>query len=138
MHRTLLILFLPLLLVGCSRWKTNEEYLDYLASIVLTFQVKHGMLPETFSIAHEDSGIILPNRGDRNGNSLVYVRFPPDAFVFRSYGRNNKDDNGSGDDLDIYYVRGKKANRDDFLVHAAAHTDPTRWDIYKGMFRKEK
>lgn len=136
MHRPLIIFLLPLLLVACSRWKTNEEYLDYLASIVLNYQVKHGKLPEHFSVAHDDSGIILPNRGDKNGNGLVYMQFPPNAFVFRSFGRNNKDDSGEGDDLDLYYVRGKKVTRKDFLSHAAAHTDPIRWDSYKAMIRK--
>jgi hypothetical protein len=135
MRRLISILALALLATSCSRWRTNEEYLDYLASIVIQYQNKHGSFPEHFSVAHEDSGIILPNRGDKNGNGLIYLRFEPNCFMFRSYGANNKDDKGEGDDLDIYYIGGKKVGRTIFKDYVSKNTDPLFWSIYRELFK---
>jgi hypothetical protein len=132
---TLILLTLALAACG-TRWKTNEDYLDYLASIVLKYQSKHGNLPGGFETAHKDSGITLPNRGDKFGNSLAYYQFENRAFMFRSYGTNQKDDLGHNDDLDLYYLDGKKVKRVDMM--AAVRTMPDfRWEV-PSIFGEEK
>ena len=126
-----------LLLIGCSsQWSTNEEYLDYLASIVIDYQSKQGAVPESFENAHNASNVVLPNRGDKYGRTLVYFNFPPDAFMFRSYGTNQKDDLGFEDDLDVYYIKTKKTNRSNFISHIKTQNDPLQWEAFKTVFEK--
>jgi len=121
---------------GCSKWKTNEDYLDYLASLVIQYQNKKGSVPESFGQAHAESGVTLPNRGDKNGRSLAYVGFQPDAFMFRSYGENNKDDFGLGDDFDIYYIAEKKVTRETLITYLKIKKDSEYWYVYGSMFQK--
>src|SRR5690606_6649430 len=83
------------------------DYLNYLASLDIQYQNKHGAVPESFDQAHSESGVVLPNRGDKYGRGLAYVDFQPDAFMFRSYGVNNHNVLGLGVELGIYYIAGK-------------------------------
>jgi len=136
MNRPLLFILL-LLVAGCSKWKTNEDYLNYLASLVIQYQNKHGAVPESFDQAHSESGVVLPNRGDKYGRGLAYVDFQPDAFMFRSYGENNQNDLGFGDDLDIYYIAGKKVPREALIAYLKSKKDSYYWDIYGSWFQKE-
>jgi hypothetical protein len=113
----IILLVLPTFLKGCSYPGTNEEYMNYLASIVLQYQKKHGKVPEGFEIAHRESKIVLPNRGDKNGDPYVYRRVGSKAFFFRGYGRDGKNNLGLGDDTDVYYVETKKVNREEFIQY---------------------
>jgi hypothetical protein len=122
-------------LIGCSKlWQTNEEYLDYLSSIVIQYQLKHGVVPDNEDKALQESGITLFNRGDINGNSLAYFQLPPNSFMFRSYGRNLKNDKGLSDDLDVYYVNKKKVNRMEFVSEINKNSDYR--EIYDNLFDK--
>ncbi|MBN1889307.1 MAG: hypothetical protein JW850_15035 [Thermoflexales bacterium] len=79
---------------------------DTLGAIVLGYQERHGRLPDTFAEAHEESGVVLPNRGDVAGRTLIYVKTGEDSFYFLSYGPNGKNDAGLGDDLKVEYQAG--------------------------------
>lgn len=132
----ILLAFLSLFaLVGCSsQWQTNEDYLDYLSSIVIRYQVKHGKISKDFGDVLRESKVILPNRGDIDGYPLVYYVFPPNSFMFRSYGKNRKDDKGLLDDLDVYYINGAKVNRREFISEFSK--DPIYREVYSGLFEK--
>jgi hypothetical protein len=133
--RILLTILFCFVLFGCFRqWQTNEDYLDYLASIVIRYQDKHGKVPRVFEEAHEESGITLPNRGDINGGSLGYYALPPNAFMFRALGKNRKDDKGLADDLDIYYVNKAKVGRKEFITEL--NRDPIYRESYSDLFSK--
>jgi hypothetical protein len=112
----IILIVLPTFLQGLSYPGTNEEYVNYLASIVVQYQRKHGKAPEGFEMAHRESKIVLPHRGDKNG-ALVYRRIGDKAFFLRGYGRDRKDDLGLGDDTDVYYVEMKKVNREEFIQY---------------------
>ena len=107
-----IILALACLLVGCSRSDAaqrsqNCTYIqDTLGSIVLDFKEEHGHLPDSFEEAHKDSGVVLPNRGDAFGRSLIYKKTGEDSFYFLSYGPNNEFEDGLGDDLKVEYQSG--------------------------------
>jgi hypothetical protein len=113
---TIILIALLAFLQGHSYPGTNEEYVNYLASIVVQYQKKHGKTPEGFEMAHRESKIVLPHRGDKNG-ALVYRRIGDKAFFFRGFGRDRKDDLGLGDDTDVYYVEMKKVNREEFIQY---------------------
>lgn len=134
----LLIVAAILAVSGCSKWKTNEDYMSYLASLVLQYQNKHGAVPEYFELAHTESGVVLPNRGDKYGRGLAYVGFQPDAFMLRSYGENNQNDLGLGDDLDIYYIEGKRVSREDMIAHLKNNQESYYWEVYGSWFQKQE
>ena len=124
------------LICGCSgnTFKSNEDYISYLSSIIVNYQKKHGKTPESFDIAFEESGITLPNRGDINGGSLAYYRMGDNAFMFRATGKNSKDDLGRGDDTDVYYVNQTKVSRDTFIKFVQTDNDRALWQVYHSLF----
>lgn len=86
----------------------NIEYMrDTLAPLVLAFEQSHGEVPESFSQAHDESGIVLPNRGDYYGRSMVYQKRGPNSFRFVSFGANGQYDDGEVDDVVVEFIDGK-------------------------------
>ena len=85
----------------------NEKYLkETLGLIILDYAKKHGEVPENFEEAHDESGIVLPNRGDYFGQSLAYRKIGKMSFYLHSYGANRRDDGGKGDDIYVEYKSG--------------------------------
>lgn len=121
--KKIILLILYLFIVSCSnQWQTNEEYLDYLASLAIKYQAKHGKLPIDIEQAIQGTDIILPNRGDLNADPYAYIQIEhTNVFMIRSYGENKNNDKGLADDLDIYYINGEKASREEFISELNKH-----------------
>jgi len=132
----MLILFA---MAGCAdnRFKTNEEYLDYLASIVTTYQKKHGATPEQFDQALEESGLMLNHRGDLDGRHLSYFNFGEKAFMFRANGENRQSDLGLLDDTDVYFIEMKKVTRDEFIKYSKTNNGGMYWDACGFLFSNQ-
>jgi hypothetical protein len=133
--KNILLIFLLIFLAGCSsHWNTNEEYLDYLSSLVINYQSKYGKVPEGFDLAHQESGVTLTHKSDLDGNPLIYIDFQPNAFMFRSYGQNDRDDRGSVDDFDVYYVDKKKVTREVLISLLKNKSESFYWAAYSNLF----
>jgi hypothetical protein len=128
------LLILPMFLNGRPYPGTNEEYLNHLASIVLLYQKKHSKTPEGFEIAHRESKIVLPRRGDKNGNSLLYRKIDDKSFFFRALGQNRKDELGLGDDLDVYYINMEKVDRKEFIQYIKQLDEQIKAEYYLDFF----
>jgi hypothetical protein len=110
-------------------WRTrdNEAYIDDLASLVVRYQYRHESPPDGFEAALGESGVTLRNRGDAYGRSLAYYRFGDRGFMFRAYGANGEDNVGLGDDLDIYYLDGRRVSREAFIRYAQSLDHGNLW-----------
>lgn len=84
----------------------NQKYLQRLSLIVNRYIEKNHRVPNSFDEAFAASGEKLPNRGDADGNPLVYIRFSDRIYVMRSFGPNRKNDMGSADDVVLNYLNG--------------------------------
>ena len=84
----------------------NERYLLRLSSIVNRYIEKNHSIPDSSDKAFRDSGEMLPNRGDADGNSYIYIRFSDRIYLLRSFGPNRKNDYGSVDDVVLNYLNG--------------------------------
>jgi len=84
----------------------NQKYLQRLSLIVNRYIEKNRKVPNNFEEALAGSGERLPNRGDADGNPLVYIRFSDRIYVMRSFGPNRKNDMGSADDVVLNYLNG--------------------------------
>lgn len=91
---------------AASNKAKNQKYLQRLSSIVNRYIEKNHKVPDSFGEAFAASGEMLPNRGDADGNPLVYIRFSDRIYVMRSFGPNKKNDFGSGDDVVLNYLNG--------------------------------
>ena len=56
--------------------------------------------------------------------------------MFRSEGKNDKSDNGYGDDIDIIYIDDKRVEKEYFLSWAEENVDPVFWEVYQVIFIK--
>jgi hypothetical protein len=121
-----LSLALGLALVSC-RTHDNEAYIDYLASLVVRYQERHGSPPDGFEAALGESGVTLRNRGDAYGRSLAYYRFGDRGFMFRAYGANGEDNLGLDDDLDIYYLDERRVPREAFIQYVQSLDHGNLW-----------
>jgi hypothetical protein len=128
------LLILPTFLKGSLYPGTNEKYMDHIASIVLLYQKKHGKTPEGFEIAHRESKVVLPARGDRNGNPLRYERIDDKTFFFRSLGKNRKGDLGLGDDFDVYYINMEKVDQKEFIQYIKQLDEQIEAEYYLDFF----
>ncbi|MUG91563.1 hypothetical protein F7734_03295 [Scytonema sp. UIC 10036] len=114
MPKSIISIFLLNLLVACHTSTTQQRFQNcsYIkekpGKIVLDFQKKHDRIPSSFEEAHQDSQVILPNRGDAFGNSLIYRKTGESSFYFLSYGMNGKFEDGQGDDLKVIYDKNWK------------------------------
>ena len=88
----------------------NEKYVERLSAIVDRYIEENQAAPDSFGEALEASGEMLPNRGDADGNSLVYVRLGDRIYVLRTVGRNQKDDR---DDVQVIYLNGNYVSFED-------------------------
>jgi hypothetical protein len=127
---------LGLVLASCSRGsrEENETYVDHLASLVLRYQERHGSPPQGFEEAHKESGVALPNRGDKYGRPLIYIKCGDRGFMFRANGDNRKDDLGLGDDVDLYYLDGKRVAREEFIAYLKGIDHGDFWLTYRELF----
>ena len=121
------VILVVVISLGVLSWKThfpgtNREYLRYLASIVMRYRTAHGALPEGFEQAHTDSGIILPNRGDKYGRGLSYIRCDDRAFFLRSVGANHREEQGLGDDESVYWIDANEVDRETFVRYLTGKT----------------
>ena len=91
---------------AASNKSKNQKYLQRLSVIVNRYIEKNHKVPETFGKALDGSGELLPNRGDADGNSLMYIRFSDRIYLLRSFGSNRKNEFGSGDDAVVNYLNG--------------------------------
>ena len=84
----------------------NQKYLRRLSSIVNRYIEQNHTTPDSFAEAHAVSGEKLPNRGDADGNPYTYIRLSDRIYLLRSYGSNEKNDRGAGDDVVLNYLDG--------------------------------
>ena len=98
---------------SCSQQKylgdraKNIEYMqDTLGAIVIEYRDEYGELPQQFDLALSKSDTVLPHRGDRFGQPLIYQKTGQNSFYFLSYGKNGKYENGGGDDIKVIYDEG--------------------------------
>jgi hypothetical protein len=114
--------------------QANEEYLNHLASIIVGYQSRHRSIPKSFEVAHQESGVFLPNRGDVNGLALIYHKLGDRAFMFRVYGKNGQDDYGLADDLDVYYLDGHRVGRQEIVAYMKTSDRGDLWMNLKAYF----
>jgi hypothetical protein len=127
----LLIGILAQFIFGREDRVANEQYLVSLAKIVIEYKTAKGKLPDTFEEAHEYSHKVLPNRGDKYGHSLIYTSFSGKAFLLRSYGQDNIDNHGLGDDIDVIFLDDKQITREQFLAWAKTVLDAEEYRLLK-------
>jgi hypothetical protein len=130
------ILSCLVILVGCAKkWNDNQEYMNYLASLIIECRTSQGSLPKNVDEVVSRLNVTLPNRGDLDGNPLFYGKIDNEAFMMRSYGVNRENDFGGGDDLDIYYIEGKPVNRLTFISFLKSYNNGLFWAIFGDQFR---
>ncbi len=74
-RKNLAIVALGFCLTSCTM-RSNDAYIDGLAALVVRYQERHGSPPDRFEAAHQESGVVLPNRGDVQGRPLSYIKCP--------------------------------------------------------------
>ena len=101
--------------------RKNQQHLERIAGIVNRYTQKHHTAPHTVDDALRESCERLPNRGDADGNPYAYLRIGERIFILRSLGANQKNDAGSGDDVQLNYVNGNRVSFEELVREVQSH-----------------
>ena len=137
MNRFITLVICLLMVPGCKRKDedpvgTNRTYLNNIAAIVWRAAGVSGKVPASLEDALTVSGTVLSHRGDAYGHHLSYFRIDDRAFFLHSVGKNDKDEYGLGDDLQLCYLNGAEVAREKFIKYIKSN-HPMEWDAYSGI-----
>jgi len=94
----------------------NQKYTERLSGIINGYIQRHNRTPLTFDEALADSGEVLPNRGDADGNPYFYIRISNRIYILRTLGPKGQNDFGRADDVQISHVAGHSVSFDELSV----------------------
>jgi hypothetical protein len=119
---------------GCNsrretKVKENERYLRALSATISAFHATNGKLPISIEEAQKATGTMLPNRGDAFGSTLIYYKVANSAFLLRSFGANDSDEHGGGDDVQISVVNGREVSRSELIRYVKSNY-PSEWEAH--------
>lgn len=95
---------------AASNRRKNEKYAERLSVIINRYYEKNRVTPEGFDHALAASQETMPNRGDADGNPYLYLRLGDHIYILRMFGPNQRNDFGSGDDIQINYLKGNRVS----------------------------
>ena len=86
--------------------RKNQKYFERLSGIVNAYIERNHTTPESVEEALAMSGETLPHRGDADGNPYVYLSLCDRCYILRTLGKNEMNDSGSQDDVQMNYLNG--------------------------------
>ena len=108
----------------------NQKYVERLSGIINGYIQRHNRTPLTFDEAVADSGEVLPNRGDADGNPYFYLRISDRIYILRTLGPNGQNDFGQADDIQIDHVAGKSVTFDEVSVWIDSQGTPEEREAF--------